>query len=281
VVGLRRGGSPFAWRDPETREWRGLEVDIARALARRLFGDPSRVRFLAIDPMLRTSAVRSIWLWPLEFVQRVLALFSTVANSDWWNLGMAGRLPTFLCPAECAGQMDFVGFDYYWGVQELRWDRLRALLDTIGFRFSRAPVHAGGLRRLLIRYARMFPGKEILIFENGCIEKADGHSREEYLRAHLWELQKAIAAGIPVRGYVYWSLTSNREWGLPFGPESDFGLYHIDLDRDPELKRVATPAAEAFRQIALSRDAVPAQDDAMREWLRKIGVRLKGKPPRN
>ena len=280
VVGLRRGGSPYAWRDPETREWRGLEVDIARALARRVFGDPSRVRFLALDPMFRSGAVRSFWLWPFEFAQRVVALFSTVANSDWWNLGMAGRLPTFICPPECAGQLDFVGFDYYWGVQELRWDRIRALLDSINFRFSKAPVHPGGLRRLLTRYARMFPGHEIVIFENGCIESADGLKREDYLRAHLWEVQLALAARIPVKGYVCWSITSNREWGLPFGPESDFGLYHIDLDRDPELKRVPTAAAAAFRQIAMARDAAPTEREALREWLRKFGVRWgnKGRP---
>jgi beta-glucosidase/6-phospho-beta-glucosidase/beta-galactosidase/ABC-type amino acid transport substrate-binding protein len=277
VVGLRRGGSPFAWRDPETREWHGLEVDIARALAKRVFGDPARVRFLAIDPILRTSAVRSFWLWPFEFAQRVLALFSTVANSDWWNLGMAGRLPTYLCPAECAGQLDFVGFDYYWGVQEMRWDRIRGLLDSINFRFATAPVHPGGLRRLLTRYARMFPDKEIVIFENGCIDRADGMSREEYLRAHLWEVQKAVAAGVPVKGYVCWSITSNREWGLPFGPESDFGLYHIDLDRDPELKRVPTAASEAFREIARSGEAAPTESEALREWMRKLGLRRKGK----
>ncbi len=276
VVGLRRGGSPFAWRDPATGEWRGLEVEIARALARRLFGDPSRVRFLALDLRWRAGAVHSFWLWPLEFIHRVVTLFSTVANSDWWNLGMAGRLPGFLCPAECAGQMDFVGFDYYWGVQELRWDRIRGLLDAISFRFARAPVHPGGLRRLLARYQRMFPGMEILIFENGCIERADGVSREEYLRTHLWEVQKAIAAGIPVTGYVCWSLTSNREWGLPFGPDSDFGLYHVDLDRDPALKRVATPSAEAFREIARTRDAVPSEGEALREWMRRFGVRRKG-----
>jgi len=281
VVGVRRSGSPLAFRDPVTRQWQGLEVDIARALARRLFGDPSKVRFIGIDPMWRESAVSSFWLRPLEFVQRAFALFSTVANSDWWNLGMAGRLPPFLCPPECADQLDFVGFDYYWGVHELRWDRIRALLDSIGFRFVTAPVHPAGLRRLLSRYARMFPGREIVIFENGCIEVADGVSREEYLRAHLWEVQKALADGIPVRGYVCWSITSNREWGLSFGPHSDFGLYHVDLDRDPDLKRVPTAAAQAFRRITESRDAEPHDGEALREWMGKLGVRVRRRKRRD
>ena len=271
VVGLRRGDSPFARRDPETGAWSGLEVDIARALARRLLGDASRVRFLAFDPMWRMSVLRSLWLRPLEFLQRLLTLFSTVANTDWWYLGMAGQLPAFLCPPECVGEMDFVGVDYYWGIPELRWDRMRALYDSVRADYERAPVHPRGLRRLLSRYARMFPGVEILVVENGCIEKADGVDRTRYLRAHAGEVQRAVAAGIPVRGYLYWSLTSNREWGRPFGPDSDFGLFHVDLDRDPELRRVPTPAAEAYREILRTRTAFPAPGGGVRDWMRRMG----------
>ena len=274
VVGVLRGGSPFAWRD-ETGRWIGLEADIARALARRLFGNERRVRFIPVDPAWRGGLLRSVWIRPLEFVHRVVTLFSTMANTDWWYLGMAGRLPAFLCPHECVGQMDFVGFDYYWGIPELRWDRLRALFDSVQARYGRAPVHPGGISRLIQRYTKMFPGKEILIIENGCIDKADGIERAEYLRAHLWEVQKAIAAGAPIAGYLCWSITSNREWGLPFGPESDFGLFHVDLDGDPDLKRVPTPAAELFREIVRERDAVPTDGEALREWVRKFGLRFR------
>jgi beta-glucosidase/6-phospho-beta-glucosidase/beta-galactosidase len=168
---------------------------------------------------------------------------------------MAGRLPEFLCPDECVGQLDFVGFDYYWGVPEVRWDRLLRLLDSFGQRYSRAPVYPGGLLRLLRRYRRMFPGKELLIIENGSVDHADGVSRASYLRAHLREVQRACAAGIPVRAYVCWSITTNREWGLPLGADSDFGLYHIDLDTDPSLERVRTPAADTYATIIHARDA--------------------------
>lgn len=275
VVGVLRGGSPFAWRDEKTGRWTGLEADIARALARRLFGNERRVRFIPVDPAWRGGLLRSVWIRPLEFVHRVVTLFSTMANTDWWYLGMAGRLPAFLCPHECVGQMDFVGFDYYWGIPELRWDRLRALIDSIQAHYGSAPVHPGGIGRLIQRYTRMFPGKEIVIIENGCIDKADGVERAEYLRAHLWEVQKAIAAGAPIAGYVCWSITSNREWGLPFGPESDFGLFHVDLDGDPDLKRVPTPAAELFREIVRERDAVPTDGEALREWVRKFGLKFR------
>ena len=102
---------------------------------------------------------------------------------------------------------------------------------------------------VLSRLHRWFPDKEILIIENGCIEKADNLTREEYLRAHIREVTRARAMGIPVAGYICWSITSNREWGLAFGPDSDFGLYYIDLDHDPELKRVPTPSGEMFKRV--------------------------------
>src|SRR5205814_115570 len=54
------------------------------------------------------------------------------------------------------------------------------------------------------------------------------------------------AARLPVPGYVCWSITSNREWGLPFLGSSDFGLFHVDLDGDPELRRTPTAAATVY-----------------------------------
>jgi beta-glucosidase/6-phospho-beta-glucosidase/beta-galactosidase len=46
-----------------------------------------------------------------------------------------------------------------------------------------------------------------------------------------------------------WSITSNREWGLPQTPASDFGLYYVDMQHDPDLKRQSTPSAEAYRKL--------------------------------
>ena len=61
--------------------------------------------------------------------------------------------------------------------------------------------------------------------------------------------EQAVAKGVDVAAYVCWSITTNREWGLPTGPGTDFGLYHVDLDNDPELRRQPTPAAETYRRL--------------------------------
>ena len=63
------------------------------------------------------------------------------------------------------------------------------------------------------------------------------------------EVERARREGVNIPIYICWSITSNREWGLPFGPGNDFGLYHIDLDSDPNLKRVPTTAVEVYKGI--------------------------------
>lgn len=191
----------------------------------------------------------------LEYPSRFMGVFSTMLNTNWWYLGMAGKLPGFLCPPDCVKQLDFVGLDYYWGIPTLRFHQLFRLLDSLHQRYRLAPVHPRGLLDVLHRYAEMFPGLPIVVIENGSVESADSVSRASYLRRHVREVQLARMEGAPVVGYLSWSITSNREWGLPFGPESDFGLYHIELDKDPALARHTTAAAEAYRRIIQNRGA--------------------------
>jgi beta-glucosidase/6-phospho-beta-glucosidase/beta-galactosidase len=67
------------------------------------------------------------------------------------------------------------------------------------------------------------------------------------------QVQRAIKDGIKVVAYLYWAITSNREWDLEFGDPSDFGLYYIDLDHDPALTRNRTPDADAYEKIIKNR----------------------------
>ena len=102
---------------------------------------------------------------------------------------------------------------------------------------------------ILSEAAREFPGKPIIVIENGCVERVPGITRADYLKAHVAQVRKAVARGAPVEAYLCWSITSNREWGLPFDDGSDFGLYHIDLDTDPELKRVPTDSSRTYASL--------------------------------
>jgi beta-glucosidase/6-phospho-beta-glucosidase/beta-galactosidase len=168
---------------------------------------------------------------------------------NWWYLGTSGRLPEELCPDEAVGAQDFVGLDYYWGLPTWRLHQFRLLEEAAHGRFLRAPVWPQGLFHALQRFHRWFPEQEILIVENGCVPSADGMNRGDYIKAHLAQVERALAKGVPVKAYNYWSITSNREWGHAFDPNTDFGLYFVDLDKDAELKRRETSEATLLREL--------------------------------
>ena len=253
IVAVKVDVPGLGYRDPETNEFTGLEIDLARAIAQRILGDPQAVRFRPTTTRERIPLLHSLRRRFVDPILRQYSIFSTILASNWWHLGMAGRLPDFLCPQECIRQQDFVGLDYYWGISSFRLDRLQALQDAAMGRFDRAPVWSGALHGLMRYLAKLLPGLPLLIIENGSVHVADGVDRADYIRQHVWQVQRAVADGVNVAGYMCWSLTSNREWGHPFGKHSDFGLYHIELDTDPELRRVPTEAANAYREIIAKR----------------------------
>jgi beta-glucosidase/6-phospho-beta-glucosidase/beta-galactosidase len=236
-------------------EYEGLEPDLARSVARRIFGDAEpNVEFVPLDGEERVDATRS-WRRRFDGFRKAISMFATILGTNWWNLGMAGRLAQFLCPAECVGALDYVGLDYYWGVPSLRPSQLERLVDAAECRYARAPVWPNILHDILCEQHEDFPGKPIVVIENGCVTSADDVTRAEYIARHLANVQRAAIDGVPIDAYLCWSITSNREWGLPFDENSDFGLYHIDLDTDPNLTRVATAASARYAQI-ISRRSV-------------------------
>ena len=115
----------------------------------------------------------------------------------------------------------------------------------------------GALYGLLHYYAQMMPGLPLLIVENGSVDLADNIRREEYISRHIAQVQRAVQDGLNVIGYMYWSITTNREWGNPLSPSCDFGLYQIDLDHDSSLTRHETVAANVYRQIIMDRGVGP------------------------
>src|SRR5699024_12073261 len=73
------------------------------------------------------------------------------------------------------------------------------------------------------------------------------------LRNDVYWIQRAVADGIDVIGYNYWSLTDNYEWGS-YQPR--FGLFTVDVLTDPTLTRHPTDAVDTYRGIT-ARGGVP------------------------
>ncbi len=226
----------------------GLEPDLARAIADGILGPGAQMSLVSLSGDNRWKSTRST-LSVLDDFRKSIGMFGTLVGTNWWNLGMAGRLPSFLCPPECAGALDYVGIDYYWGISSI-WPReLHRLSAVAECHYATAPVWPGVLDGILREAEGQFPGKPIVIIENGCVTATDGFTRAKYLNAHIGQVERALRRGVPIEAYLCWSITSNREWGLPFDDNSDFGLYHIDLDRDAALTRVPTEASKLYADL--------------------------------
>lgn len=77
-------------------------------------------------------------------------------------------------------------------------------------------------------------GKPILIAENGFADldwvdrngKVCDTKRIDYVARYLSGLMKASDEGIPIMGYLYWSVMDNFEWS--YGYDKRFGLIYVD-----------------------------------------------------
>jgi beta-glucosidase len=101
--------------------------------------------------------------------------------------------------------------------------------------------------------------KEIYISENGCATAddpgAEGLVRDSdrimFMRAYLGMLQRAIAEGVPVRGYFHWSLFDNFEWTS--GYATRFGLIRVDPAAHKRTAKLSAALyAEMIRRNALA-----------------------------
>jgi len=95
-----------------------------------------------------------------------------------------------------------------------------------------------------VRYAAAQANVPVYVTENG-IGTDDDARRIEYIKRALAGVQKCLADGVDVRGYVHWSLLDNFEW--IFGYRPTFGL--VAVNRDTQARTVK-PSARFLGEIA-------------------------------
>ena len=85
--------------------------------------------------------------------------------------------------------------------------------------------------------------KPVYITENGCACN-DDNFRIIFIAEYLSAINQAIKLGVDVKGYLYWSLLDNYEWGS-YKPR--FGL--VDVDRNNGFKRTIKESGYFLREI--------------------------------
>ncbi len=159
--------------------------------------------------------------------------------TDWWFMDY---VPSFF------EKTDFFGMSYYARVSH---DPLPiTFVDTPGkiaqYNLPHDDLweyHPQGLRTCLDRYWKKYR-KPIIITENGVCDATDVLRQKAIIDyAHI--VHQAIADGIDVRGYYWWSAWDNFEWHL--GPSMRFGLYAVD---PVTMNRSAKRSADIFSRLA-------------------------------
>lgn len=143
--------------------------------------------------------------------------------------------------------IDFLGINYYTG-HIARYKENEGLLDWefVEMNYDRTdigwPIFPEGFYKVLMRIKENYGDVPIYITENGScyndepengIVQDDG--RISYLEQHLTALSRAIKSGVPVKGYITWSLLDNFEWAE--GYTMRFGIVHVNyrtLKRTPK-----------------------------------------------
>jgi len=229
-------------QDPrETR----IRAEAARALGSDRFcaffqGDAFRVRdnILAAHPRAVAAIKAAI---PKARVGMTLALQQLSAAPGGEGLlrrvRAEGRVPFFAA----ADNDDFVGVQSY----------NRDVFGPAGYLPTPADAErdasgqdaSPGVLGAVVRDVHGACHAPIFVTENG-INTRDDTQRIRHLRTSIAGLDAAIRDGVPVLGYLHWSLLDNFEWSSGYTPR--FGLVAVDRYT---FRRTPKPSAAAYRDL--------------------------------
>ena len=143
---------------------------------------------------------------------------------------------------EAAKSDDFIGVQNY---DRVLWDDKGVAPPPAGAKLNmvKREIYPPSLANA-VRYAHAATGVPILVTEHGMITNVDA-DRARFIPAALIELQKVIAEGVPLKGYIHWSLMDNFEWFL--GYAAKYGLCSVDR---ATFARTPKPSAGVLGAIA-------------------------------
>ncbi|CAH9114971.1 unnamed protein product [Cuscuta epithymum] len=141
-------------------------------------------------------------------------------------------------------KLDYIGINYY-GQEVVSGAGLK-LVETDEYSESGRGIYPDGLYRILLQFHERYKHLNVpfIISENGVSDGTDV-IRRPYMLEHLLAISAAIVAGVPVLGYLFWTISDNWEWADGYGPK--FGL--VAVDRSNDLARTPRPSYHLYSKV--------------------------------
>ncbi len=180
------------------------------------------------------------------------------------NLGADAPIFTAEDLQVISAPLDFTGLNIY----EPTWIRAsetEAGYEVIDMPKSYPRMAAGwlefgpeGMYWSLKHLHRLWGVQDIFITENGAasldVQNKSGEvldvDRVVFLRSYLSQMQRAMAEGIPVKGYFLWSLLDNYEWSDGYAMR--FGITYVDYKTQ---KRTVKLSGSFYKEV-IARNAL-------------------------
>ncbi len=152
-------------------------------------------------------------------------------------------------PDRVIGKLDFLGINFY-GEEVVKGDSI-AFVPGREYSDSGRAIFPEGLYRVLMHFHQRYNSGPrwrkplpFWITENGIADENDV-LRPAYLIEHLLAVDAAMRQGVPVMGYIFWTISDNWEWHDGYGPK--FGL--VAVDRRNNLARMPRASYYLFQRI--------------------------------
>ncbi|GAB4842969.1 Beta-glucosidase-like sfr2, chloroplastic [Ancistrocladus abbreviatus] len=170
-------------------------------------------------------------------------------------------------------KMDFIGLNYYG--QEVVCGAGLKLVETEEYSESGRGVYPDGLYRMLLQFHERYKHLNVpfIITENGVSDETD-LIRRPYLLEHLLAVYAAMIMGVPVLGYLFWTISDNWEWADGYGPK--FGL--VAVDRAHNLARVPRPSYHLFSKVVTTGKVTRQDRELAWNELRKAAKEKRTRP---
>jgi beta-glucosidase len=149
--------------------------------------------------------------------------------------------------------MDYLGVNYYTRAvvsAGTPWDNARSGLPLTDMGWE---IYPAGLTELLVRLHQDYPVPPLHIHENGGAfkdqlvqGKVHDADRTAYIAAHIAAVGDAMAQGVPMAGYMVWSLLDNFEWASGYAKR--FGIVHVDYATQQRTLKDSAHWYRAFLQ---------------------------------